>query len=186
MHRPHRSPSIGLTLLVLTLHLHHFLLQELDEDSAAGLARLRQNDNEIDSGVANLSRTIDTLGNIGAAMKDEVRSILFWFCLCVSSSVSGRSCICLSVLCVVVFNPCAFGLSVYFFFFIGLIACGVLTGAESERQAGADGQQHAARHREAGRRQRRAAPAPQVTAHTRSASLHQYKQSASGARGRCR
>ena len=39
-----------------------------------GLSRLRQNDSEIDAGVAQLSRTIDTLGNIGAAMKDEVLS----------------------------------------------------------------------------------------------------------------
>uniref|UniRef100_A0A7S3HCT8 t-SNARE coiled-coil homology domain-containing protein n=1 Tax=Spumella elongata TaxID=89044 RepID=A0A7S3HCT8_9STRA len=48
--------------------------QDLDEESAAGLSRLRQNDSEIDSGVAQLSRTIDTLGSIGAAMKDEVLS----------------------------------------------------------------------------------------------------------------
>ena len=48
--------------------------QALDEDSAAGLARLRDKDAEIDAGIDAISRTIDNLANIGSAMKDEVNS----------------------------------------------------------------------------------------------------------------
>jgi len=71
--------SLTQNVPIFPFSLHAY--QDLDEDSAAGLSRLRQNDSEIDSGVAQLSRTIDTLGNIGAAMKDEVCS--FGLCLCV-------------------------------------------------------------------------------------------------------
>jgi methyl coenzyme M reductase gamma subunit len=46
--------------------------QALDEDSAAGLQKLRDKDAEIDAGIDQISRTIDNLTNIGAAMKDEV------------------------------------------------------------------------------------------------------------------
>lgn len=46
----------------------------LDEDSAAGLAKLRSKDAEIDAGIDAISRTIDNLANIGAAMKDEVNT----------------------------------------------------------------------------------------------------------------
>jgi hypothetical protein len=48
--------------------------QALDEDSAAGLARLREKDAEIDAGIDAISRTIDNLTSIGSAMKDEVRT----------------------------------------------------------------------------------------------------------------
>jgi methyl coenzyme M reductase gamma subunit len=47
-------------------------VQALDEDSAAGLQKLRDKDAEIDAGIDQISRTIDNLTNIGAAMKDEV------------------------------------------------------------------------------------------------------------------
>lgn len=46
--------------------------QALDEDSAAGMARLREKDAEIDAGIDSISRTIDNLSSIGSAMKDEV------------------------------------------------------------------------------------------------------------------
>lgn len=46
--------------------------QTLDEDSAAGLARLREQDAEIDVGIDQISRQIDNLTNIAGAMKDEV------------------------------------------------------------------------------------------------------------------
>jgi len=46
--------------------------QTLDEDSAAGLARLREQDAEIDAGIDQISRQIDNLTNIAGAMKDEV------------------------------------------------------------------------------------------------------------------
>mmetsp|Transcript_611 Transcript_611/g.1198 ORF Transcript_611/g.1198 Transcript_611/m.1198 type:complete len:353 (+) Transcript_611:114-1172(+) len=45
--------------------------QALDEDSAAGLARLREKDAEIDAGVDAISRTIDNLVGIAGQMKDE-------------------------------------------------------------------------------------------------------------------
>lgn len=48
--------------------------QTLDEDSAAGLARLREQDAEIDAGIDQISRQIDNLTNIAGAMKDEVLS----------------------------------------------------------------------------------------------------------------
>lgn len=49
--------------------------QTLDEDSAAGLAKLREQDAEIDAGIDQISRTIDNLTNIAGAMKDEVSII---------------------------------------------------------------------------------------------------------------
>lgn len=58
--------------------------QALDEDSAAGMARLREKDAEIDAGIDSISRTIDNLSSIGAAMKDEVRyRTLLFACLVV-------------------------------------------------------------------------------------------------------
>lgn len=38
------------------------------------MARLREKDAEIDAGIDSISRTIDNLSSIGAAMKDEVNS----------------------------------------------------------------------------------------------------------------
>ena len=46
--------------------------QALDDESAAGLAKLREQDAEIDAGIDQISRTIDNLTNIAGAMKDEV------------------------------------------------------------------------------------------------------------------
>jgi hypothetical protein len=46
--------------------------QALDEDSAAGLARLKEKDAEIDAGIDAISRGIDNLTSISTAMKDEV------------------------------------------------------------------------------------------------------------------
>mmetsp|Transcript_13662 Transcript_13662/g.23990 ORF Transcript_13662/g.23990 Transcript_13662/m.23990 type:complete len:355 (-) Transcript_13662:203-1267(-) len=48
--------------------------QALDEDSAAGLQALKAKDALIDQGIDSLTRTIDNLGNISSAMKDEVNS----------------------------------------------------------------------------------------------------------------
>jgi hypothetical protein len=58
-------------------------VQALDEDSAAGLARLREKDAEIDAGIDAISRTIDNLTSIGSAMKDEVR-----YCACLRNRMS--------------------------------------------------------------------------------------------------
>ena len=46
--------------------------QQLDTESAAGLAKLKEADAEIDAGIEAISRTIDNLGNIAGSMKDEV------------------------------------------------------------------------------------------------------------------
>jgi hypothetical protein len=43
----------------------------LDEDSAAGMERLRSKDAAIDEGIDAISRTIDNLTGIASAMKDE-------------------------------------------------------------------------------------------------------------------
>ena len=54
--------------------------QTLDEDSVAGLARLREQDAEIDAGIDQISRQIDNLTNIAGAMKDEV-VLSYYLCL---------------------------------------------------------------------------------------------------------
>lgn len=46
--------------------------EELDPESAAGLAKLRATDEEINSGLDAIGKTIDNLGQIAATMKDEV------------------------------------------------------------------------------------------------------------------
>lgn len=48
--------------------------QDLDDESAAGLARLKENDAEIDAGIDAISRTIDNLGGIAATMKEETQN----------------------------------------------------------------------------------------------------------------
>lgn len=45
--------------------------QQLDDESAAGLARLKSKDAEIDAGIDAISRTIDNLGNLAGQMKEE-------------------------------------------------------------------------------------------------------------------
>lgn len=45
--------------------------QRLDADSAAGLAKIKETDAEIDAGIDAISRTIDNLNNIAGSMKDE-------------------------------------------------------------------------------------------------------------------
>ena len=51
--------------------------QQLDAESAAGLAKLKEADAEIDAGIEAISRTIDNLGNIAGSMKDAVSSDYF-------------------------------------------------------------------------------------------------------------
>ncbi len=46
--------------------------QELDPESAAGLARVKQQDAEINDGLDSISRTLDNLGNIASNINDEV------------------------------------------------------------------------------------------------------------------
>eukprot|EP00605_Chrysophyceae_sp_TOSAG23-4_P002251 GSChrysophyteH1.ASY1.ANO1.2495.1 assembled CDS len=48
--------------------------EELDEDSAAGLAQLRANDAEIDEGMERIGAAIDRIGNLASAMGSEARS----------------------------------------------------------------------------------------------------------------
>ena len=48
--------------------------EQLDEDSAAGLAGLKATDAEIDQGLDRISNAIDRIGNIAAAMGQEARS----------------------------------------------------------------------------------------------------------------
>ncbi len=45
--------------------------QDLDDESAAGLNKLKENDAEIDAGIDAISRTIDNLSGIAATMKEE-------------------------------------------------------------------------------------------------------------------
>ncbi len=49
--------------------------QQLDAESAAGLAKLKDEDAEIDAGIDAISKTIDNLNNIAGQMRDEVRNI---------------------------------------------------------------------------------------------------------------
>ena len=46
--------------------------ENLDAESSAGLARLRQNDAEIDQGLDEISNSLDSLAGISRAMNDEV------------------------------------------------------------------------------------------------------------------
>lgn len=48
--------------------------QQLDEDSAAGLARLRETDAEIDQGIDSIAQTLDRVANIAGAMREEVHT----------------------------------------------------------------------------------------------------------------
>ena len=48
--------------------------QELDSESAAGLARVKAQDAEIDAGLDSISRTLDNLGNIASSINDETRT----------------------------------------------------------------------------------------------------------------
>lgn len=54
----------------------------LDAESAAGLAKLKETDAEIDAGIESISRTIDNLGNLAGSMKDEVNFIYFFANVC--------------------------------------------------------------------------------------------------------
>lgn len=45
--------------------------EQLDDESAAGLARVKETDKEIDQGIEEISASIDRLGNIAGQMKDE-------------------------------------------------------------------------------------------------------------------
>ena len=45
---------------------------ELDDESKAGMNRLHQRDQEIDRGIQDISRGLDTLGAIATSMKEEV------------------------------------------------------------------------------------------------------------------
>jgi hypothetical protein len=44
----------------------------LDEESRAGLARIKENDREIDAAIDDVAGSLDTLANIASAMRDEV------------------------------------------------------------------------------------------------------------------
>lgn len=46
--------------------------QDLDTESADGLARLKAKDAEIDKGLDAIGNQLDTLGNIARTIKDEV------------------------------------------------------------------------------------------------------------------
>ena len=46
--------------------------QQLDPTSAAGLARLKAEDAEIDAGIDTISKALDNLANIATTIKDEV------------------------------------------------------------------------------------------------------------------
>jgi hypothetical protein len=48
--------------------------QELDDESAAGLKKVHDNDADIDAGLESVDKTLENLENISLAMKDEVRS----------------------------------------------------------------------------------------------------------------
>lgn len=46
--------------------------EELDEESRQGLEKIKANDAEIDAGIAEISRTLDSIGGIASLMKEEV------------------------------------------------------------------------------------------------------------------
>lgn len=48
--------------------------ENLDDESKAGLAKLNQNDSEIDAGLDEISNSLDTLTNISQAMNEEART----------------------------------------------------------------------------------------------------------------
>ena len=48
--------------------------EELDADSAEGLAQLKANDKEIDQGIDSISSALDRLAGISSAMNSETRS----------------------------------------------------------------------------------------------------------------
>lgn len=48
--------------------------QELDSESAAGLGRVKAQDQEIDDGLDSIARTLDKLGNIAGAINDETKT----------------------------------------------------------------------------------------------------------------
>jgi len=47
--------------------------QDLDDESAAGLQRLKEQDAEIDAGIDAISKTIDNLNNIASTMNEETK-----------------------------------------------------------------------------------------------------------------
>jgi hypothetical protein len=48
--------------------------EDLDEESASGLAQVHATDAEINAGLDSIGNTLDNLGHISAAMKSEVVS----------------------------------------------------------------------------------------------------------------
>lgn len=48
--------------------------QQLDEDSAAGLARVRETDAEIDEGIDNIAQTLDRIAQISTQMYEETNT----------------------------------------------------------------------------------------------------------------
>jgi hypothetical protein len=48
--------------------------QELDEASAAGLARLKAKDEDIDRGIDDISRAIDRIGNMASEIRNEAKN----------------------------------------------------------------------------------------------------------------
>ena len=53
---------------------HHGGSDELDEDSATGLANLKRADQEIDEGIDKIANTLDNLAGIASGMRSEVTS----------------------------------------------------------------------------------------------------------------
>lgn len=62
----------GLTSTSLTGGRRGAADQELDAESAAGLARVKETDAEIDAGIDAISRTMDNIANLSSQMRDEV------------------------------------------------------------------------------------------------------------------
>ena len=50
--------------------------EELDDESSAGLARMKEKDSEIDSSLGDVLRIVDNLGDLAIAMNEEVKIIL--------------------------------------------------------------------------------------------------------------
>jgi hypothetical protein len=53
--------------------------QELDEESAAGLKKVQDNDAEINAGLNAIDKIVENLGNLSVAMKEEVNLCIYWF-----------------------------------------------------------------------------------------------------------
>ena len=66
--------------------------QQLDATSAAGLARLKAEEAEIDAGIDSISKSLDNLANIASTIKDEVSGQMMYLMSYISVRVLYHGC----------------------------------------------------------------------------------------------